>query len=163
MRDGVGGIAETDLAAADDEPPFVHGSAPAITRASSVRPAPSSPAIPSTSPACSERLMPASGPCPTCSNRSSSSPRRRAHLGEVVGEIAIGHHPHELGDGHLLDRLGGDQPAVAHHGDPVADAEDLVEAVRDVHDRDPARRQALDEREELRDLGGWSATRSARP
>ena len=43
-------------------------------------------------------------------------------------------------DGHLIDRRASSRAAVAQHGDRAADAEHLVEPVRDVDDRDAARR-----------------------
>ena len=42
----------------------------------------------------------------------------------------------------------GREPAVAQHSEAVAQAEDLVEAVRDVEDDLALRAQAIDQREE---------------
>ena len=72
--------------------------------------------------------------------------------GKVLADLTIGHQAHELGDGGPSQRLRGDEPAVAQHGDGLADPVDLVEPVRDVDDGDAARVEALDEREQLIDL-----------
>ena len=142
-----------------------HRSAPAITRASSVRPAPSSPAMPSTSPACSEKLMSAQRAA-AADVLDARAARRRARRGpwesaRLRSRLAISRT--SSGTVTSLNRPGRDVAAVAQHGDPVADAKHLVEPVRDVDDRDAARGQPLDQREQLRRLRGSSATTSARP
>ena len=53
--------------------------------------------------------------------------------------------------------------AVAQHGDPVADLVQLVEPVADVHHRDALLPQGPDDAEERLDLARLEATRSARP
>ena len=50
-------------------------------------------------------------------------------------------------DRQLADRLRQDVPAVAHHRDPLADGEDLLEPVRDEEDRVAPRPQRLDDAE----------------
>ena len=54
--------------------------------------------------------------------------------------------PHQLADRRLLERQRRDAAAVAHHGDAMADAVDLVEAMSDVDNGDAARGQPLDQR-----------------
>ena len=92
-------------------------SAPASTRASSLRPAPSRPAMPTTSPARRLKLMSCSTPRrPRCSTREQLRPGRCARrLRKVIAEIAIGHQPHQLGDRDLRQQLRRHVPAVAQH------------------------------------------------
>ena len=98
----------------------------------SVRPAPTSPAKPTTSPARTSKF--------TSSNvnerLSPVDPQHRfaryvAGAHEEVVDVPADH----LTDKQLVARLGGepggDVPAVAEHGDPIGDAEHLVETVAD--------------------------------
>ncbi len=73
-----------------------------------------------------------------------------ARLRKMLLEIAIRHQTHELGDAHLADRSRRDVSPITEHGDAAADAEHLVEPVRDVDDRHAPRRQTLDQRKQLR-------------
>ena len=111
--------------------------------ASSERPAPISPAMP-THLALADRqadivdLVRWSGRSPS----SSVSPELQLSRREQVGDVAP---DHELGDA-LLARAGRrrivDQPAVAQHDDAVGELDDLVQPVRDVDDRSAIGAQA---------------------
>ncbi len=74
-------------------------------------------------------------------------------LGEDVLDVAARHQRHHLAG---RRRLGGeparDGPAVLEDGDPVADAADLLQAVRDVDDGDTVGGEVGDDAEEVVDL-----------
>ena len=136
---------------------------PKMARASSVRPAPTSPATPTISPRRTENEM------------SRSRPRfvevlhlqdRIADLSgllpEDVADVAADHHPDELAHVRLGDRPGADIAAVAEHGDAVAEAEDLLHAVRDVDDAEPLPRAAARSIRTAGSSRARSATMSAR-
>ena len=83
--------------------------------------------------------------------------RRRA-VGDLAVRPLVGQDPadHELGDlahRQLADRVRADRLPVAHDGDLVGDAEQLVEPVGDVDDGDARRGQPADDREQHLDLG----------
>ena len=77
---------------------------------------------------------------------------RRRCLGEEVADLSADHPLDDPVDGRLRDRVGGDVGAVAHHGDRVAEREDLVEAVGDEDERAALVAQAAGDREEPVDL-----------
>ena len=128
-------------------------SAPTTARASSVRPAPSRPAMPTTSPragsGCTSRRR---RPRHRCSTRSSSAPGRRARR----GKCSVSSRP-------AIMRMSSGTVASPASTVPTrrpsrktvtrcADLRDLLHAVRDVDDADPARGQAAHGREQLADL-----------
>ena len=130
--------------------PSVNGSAPNRARASSVRPAPCSPAMPTISPARTSRSMPASTalPPPRTASRTSPMSSGAGALGEVGVELAADHHRDEatggrVGGGHRVD------PApVLEDGDAVGDGEDLAQPVRDVEDGDALLAQPAHQRQQ---------------
>ena len=67
-------------------------------------------------------------------------------------DVAAGHVAGELGGGERAARKLRHYLAIAHHGAPVGDGDDLVEAMGDVEDRDAGLLQAFDHREEARHL-----------
>ena len=79
--------------------------------------------------------------------------RMADRLGEVLGVRAdhLADDPGDVDIRHAL--LAGDAP-VAQHGDEVADADQLLQAMRDVDDGDAARLEVGDDTEEDFDLGG---------
>ena len=146
--------------------PWSGRSAPYSSRTSSVRPEPSSPARPTTSPGYTSRSAGSSTPrLPTPSARSTGSPERsmvrcaeRDERLEVV-ELAADHLGHQGVPGQLGDEVLADQGAVAQHGDPVGDLVDLVQEVGDEQDRDARVAQLADHAEELLDLVAVEAGR----
>ena len=113
-------------------------SAPAIARASSVRPAPSSPAMPRTSPRVQrEADVAAAMPRAEVLRRAAARRRaRRAPSGKCSLRSRFAISRTSSGDGHLARSAASSTcAAVAHDGDALADAEHLVEPVRDVDDR----------------------------
>ena len=74
------------------------------------------------------------------------------HLREERVHVAADHRADDRLDRQLVDRLRQDMAAVAHHGDPLADGEDLLEPVRDEEHRVAARAQRLDDAEQPLDL-----------
>ena len=96
-------------------------SAPAITRASSVRPAPSKPATPRISPRRSVRLTSRSrDPRDTPSTRRTRRRRCRAGRGKCSVDVAVHHQPHELRD-RRRELTGRHDLPVAQHGGAVTD------------------------------------------
>ena len=81
-----------------------------------------------------------------------TSPIVGGRLGVEVADLAADHPLDDPVDRRLGDRVGGDVGAVAHHGDRVAEREDLVEAVGDEHERPALVAQAAGHREEPVDL-----------
>ena len=133
--------------------PASYVSTPKTARAISLRPAPTRPARPTISPARTVKLT--SWKMPSDSRPSTSrttSPIRRDGLGEEVADLAADHQRDQLVDRGVGDRLGRDVLAVAHHGDGVAEGEDLVEAVRDEDQRATLVAQAAGDGEEPLDL-----------
>ena len=129
-------------------------STPVSARASSVRPDPSRPATPSTSP--SARSTSAPGiPLPTVMSRAlrngsaASSIARRRRMRPQVLDAPAEHLLDEVDPQQLLGEVLADEPAVAQHRDPVADLVDLIEEVRHEQDRDAALLQLADDAEEL--------------
>ena len=114
-------------------------------------PAPTSPAKPTTSPARTENdtsLKPAG--LDSFSTRSTSSPALASDVRrEVLLEPAADHHLDERRRGRATP-IGtrGDVPAVAQHGDRVAQPEDLLEPVADVDAGDAALFRRVDQRVE---------------
>ena len=88
--------------------------------------------------------------------------RMAVGLGEVLGVRA----DHLADDPVRVDvrhrRLAGDA-AVAQHGDVVADADQLLQPVRDVDDGDAVRLQVGDDRNRISTSAALTAPRSARP
>ena len=166
LRDRVGRACETITASPSQRMrPVSARSAPASTRASSLRPAPSSPAMPTTSPARSVKLMSLQRAVAAEALDRAAAPRPAPsrRLRKVLAEIAVGHQPHELGHRHLRQQLRRHVPAVAQHRDAMADAIDLVEPMRDVDDGDAARRRAARSAQTADRLRATSAPTSARP
>ena len=119
--------------------PAIFGSAPKIARAVSVRPLPTRPATPTISPLPTpKRHLGRLRVAPQALD-----PQRLARDHDVLakGVLALDaspdHHVHDLGDCQAGERPGGDELAVAQHGHPVADLEDLLQAMRDIEDRHP--------------------------
>ena len=133
-------------------------SAPISARASSVRPAPTSPYTPRISPLCRVKLMSSSTPLrfrPRTSSTGigpSAGPCPAAGLALV--DLAADQHLDEGAAVDVPDRLGAHELAVAQHGDPVADLEDLLQAVGDVDDPPPLGLQGGDDLEQAFQLGG---------
>ena len=125
---------------------------PNSTRATSVRPAPTSPAKP-------DDLARADREADVLER---ARPGQAGHLQEDVADRALD--PREQRDGapdHVPDQVRGRElgrrsgdhvAAVAQHGRLVAQLEDLVEAMADEQDRDAAIAEPADDREETRDL-----------
>ena len=127
---------------------------PKIARATSERPAPTRPASATISPALTENET--SVNTPSRVSRSTLS-TVCADLGDLLGEervqVAADHRVDQLLRRRLGDRLGHDVAAVAHHGDALAEREDLVQPVRDEQHGRAAGAQRLDDAEEPVDLG----------
>ena len=117
--------------------PASRRSTPQTARSSSLRPAPTRPPIPSTSPRRRSKLA------------SFTSGRRRnprtsqqhvvgaaAAVGEELLELAADHQRHQLVGARRRGQPRSDRHAAVEHGDPIADLADLVEPVRDVDDTD---------------------------
>ena len=137
------------------------GPAPKMASSSSVRPAPSSPATPRTSPARTENVMFAqAGPAAAArAGQRQALDLEHRLLGDRVrhvvqrGDLAAHHPADDLVGRGLPSRGAGDELAVAEHGHPVGQGEDLVHLVADVEDRRPGFAQVGDDAEEPRDLG----------
>ena len=117
---------------------------PKIACASSLRPEPTRPARPTISPARSVRLTPLVRR-PAARGRATSrtgSPIVASSFGNRLVDRAADHHLDQVVVAGLGDRAGRDVGAVAQHGDPVGEHEDLLEAMADVDDADAARRAA---------------------
>ena len=76
---------------------------------------------------------------------------------ELVLDGPTDHHRDHLVASDLAHRPGVDHVPVAHHRHHVAEAEDLVELVRDVDDRDALALQVVDDLDELLHLVGREA------
>ncbi len=91
------------------------------------------------------------------SERSSTSSVARGWIGcgSVVqrGDLAADHPAHDLVGRGLRPRRRRDELAVAEHGHPVGQREDLVHLVADVQHRGPGPPQVVDDPEEPGDLG----------
>ena len=120
-----------------------------MARASSVRPAPTRPATPTISPRRTEKEMSRSRPrLPRWRTSRTVSPTSADSLAGDLVEVAADHHRDEVAHVGLRHRPGGDVAAVAEDGDAVAEAEDLLHAVRDVDDAEALRTEAADHLEE---------------
>ena len=73
--------------------------------------------------------------------------------GEAVGELPAHHQLDDLAHGQILGLAGGHPLAVAHDGDLVADAEDLVHLMADVNDAAAPVPQHVDDTEQVLHLG----------
>ena len=133
--------------------PASYVSTPKTARAISLRPAPTRPARPTISPARTVKEMswkvPATGQAVDLEHDVADLGRG---LGEEVADLAADHPRDDLVDGGLGDGVGGDVLAVAHHGDGVAEGEDLVEAVGDEDQGAALVAQAAGDREQPVDL-----------
>ncbi len=76
----------------------------------------------------------------------------RLLFGEQRRDVAPDHFAHQAVDRDVLREVGGDEGAVAHDGDAVAEIEDLVEAVRDEQDAGAPVAQRPRNREQAVDL-----------
>ena len=131
------------------------GSAPKIARPSSVRPAPTSPAKPTISPARTRRSAPAKTralPSPRASKRMGPREAGSGARAVDVGDRAA----HHVGDEEVLvdvlHRGVADEPTVAENGHGVRDLEDLREVVGDVEAGDAPRGEPADVLEQPDDL-----------
>ena len=70
-------------------------------------------------------------------------------FGEAVGQFAAHHQADDLVHRQLFGRAGGHPGAVAHDGDLVADAQNLLHLVRDVDDAAPLFAQHVDDAEQV--------------
>ena len=128
-------------------------SIPKIARATSVRPAPTRPASATISPLRTTNETSVKSPSRVRrSTFSTTRPGLGRHLREQRVHVTADHRADHGLHGQLLDRLRPDVAAVAHHGDPLADREDLVEAVRDEEDGVAPGAQRLDDAEQPLDL-----------
>ena len=140
-------------------------SAPNSSRASSVRPEPSSPATPTTSPGCSSRSNGAIAPVrPRFSARSRGvSDGVRRSVRRSTSSSTFRSRPIMARTSSSLPTVGrrvlADHRTVAQHGHPVGDLVDLVEEVRHEQDRDALVAQHPHDPEQLRDLAGVQAGR----
>ena len=93
-----------------------------IARASSLRPAPTSPAMPRISPRMQgERCRRGARRARQALDAQQLAAAAARRRGIVLGEIAVGHQADELGARSPRRAARRDVPAVAQHGDPVAD------------------------------------------
>ena len=130
-------MASAGVATSSVRPPLVivplsSGSAPKMARVTSVRPAPTRPARPSTSPARTSKLIFSKAPC-------REAPRT---LSTVVTDLGVSRREHlaQRTADHQLDQLTGaghfgggerrDATAAAQHRDAVSDAADFLKPVR---------------------------------
>ena len=96
--------------------------------------------------------------------RGSTSPTSASLLRVERGDLAADHPADDLVDGERpRSRSVDDPPPVAHHRDPLAEREDLVEAVRDEQHRGAARRAATGPPRTAARPPRRTARRSARP
>ena len=130
------------------------GVRPKSTRASSVRPAPTSPARPRISPARTCRLTPCTPDARQPSPRTSSTTSPCAHrrLREDGRQLAADHHADQFAAGHLAHPPRADERAVAQGRHAVGDLRQLLQPVRDVDDPDAVRLQLADDAEQVLDL-----------
>ena len=130
-------------------------STPATTFAASVRPEPIRPKTPVIWPAKTEKdVLRTTLPIDRFWTLSTFSPAGRGlpvlvRTVEFVGERAADHGAHDLLAVEGRRDVGHDMLAVAHDGDAVGDLQRLLQRMRDEDDRDAARLQPLDQREEL--------------
>jgi hypothetical protein len=96
----------------------------------------------------SERPDPTSPKSPTISPARTVSETSRKH-GRPRRQLAADHRPDDLVRRGLRGRPRAHVPAVAEHRDPLAHAEDLLHAVRDVEQRDPPAPDLLEDREQV--------------
>ena len=128
---------------------------PVIARASSVRPEPSSPATPSTSPSImstSASSMPdADGHAASAEVRARCAPSATCSRGRARSDCgaAAEHRLDQVDAQQLRRQVLADELAVAQHRDAVADLVDLVEEVRDEQDRHAALLEVADDAEQL--------------
>ena len=138
---------------------------PKRTRASSVRPAPTSPASPTISPArtSSVTLRTPLAAQPTPRSDSTTSPRLALRRWINGRDLAADHQLDERGFVHLVHRTGADAFAVAQDRHAVGDSENLFQAMGDVDDAHAAGTEAAHDAKKQLPLPSASAMRSARP
>ena len=130
------------------------GSSPKIARHSSVRPAPTSPASPTISPARSVKLMSSSFPRRVkCFDPQQLVSRRNRIAPVDRRDFAPDHAVDDLRRRHLRERAGVHGPPVAQDRDPVADRAQLLEPMRDVDDAHLALAQRPHDAEHFLRLG----------
>src|ERR1700733_6754002 len=128
------------------------GIAPKRARPISSWPAPLKPTKPMSSPS---RMSKSTGPAP-------DGPRRPWSALALVEELERGtahNEAYELVGIGLAHGLLADEASVAHHHDPVGDAKNLVEAMRDIDHADAPAPQAAHRVEQTLDLVGRQARR----
>ena len=139
-------------------------SAPTIARPTDVRPAPTRPARPTISPARTVNETSRNAAAPTSAARPRARRRpARGRARELLGHVAPDHPADQL----RRDRAPAagavrHAPAVAQHGHAIGEREDLVEAMRDVDDAEPARAQPAAARragDRPRGPTGWPSAR----
>ena len=117
-------------------------------------PWPSSPASPTTSPACARRVMPPAAPAPRPGR---AGPPPAAPCGGRHARRLLGHHAHHADEPLVREvarRAAADHPSVAHHRDAVGVLQYLAEAVGDEDAADPALGGAPHVGQELLGRGG---------
>ena len=135
-------------------PPASARSMPKIARATSERPAPTRPASATISPALTSNETSVNTPSRVSrSTLSTVSPTSATSLGKSASRSRPTIAWISFCVDVSRDRLGHDVAAVAHHGDALAEREDLVQPVRDEEHRGAPGAQRLDDAEEAVDLG----------
>ena len=134
--------------------PVSAGVRPNKTRASSVRPAPTSPASPRISPARTLKrdVAHARRPAPQIPYLEDHLARLDECLGKDRRQLAADHHADQVAARHLVHAPGPDQHAVAQGRHAIGDLRQLFEAVGNVDDADAVRLQVADDPEEPVDL-----------
>ena len=125
-----------------------------MARATSVRPAPISPAKPRISPRLRVKLTSRIA-APRLRCRASSTTSSLAIFRDFGRRFVDGAPDHAVDDlvaGRLGHRAGVDVAPVAHHGDAVGDQRQLFQPVRDVDDADAAVAELADDAEQFLDL-----------
>ena len=127
-------------------------STPVTARASSVRPDPSRPATPSTSPSTGRRRPPDAARVVMPRAQRYGASVGDAHAGAPADrDVVAEHRLHQVDAQQLGGEVLADELAVAQDGDAVADLVDLVEEVRHEEDRHTATLEVADDAEELAD------------
>ena len=135
--------------------PLRGGRSPAITSSSSRCPLPSTPAIPTISPAWTTRSMPRRAGTPRSSAASTSRSASRGsrcpaeRVATTLFEVAADHQPPERPSIGRAGRHGRDQPSAAQHRDAIGEAQHLVELVADEDDRAAIGREAAQHGQKL--------------
>ena len=139
------------------------GSTPQSARASSVRPEPTSPARPSTSPARSSKLTPCTASFMQILDRQDDRAGVAVRARGRRGHVAADHQPDQLvGRDSRASWVPTFRPS-RKHGDPVGQPADLLQPVRDVDDAHALRRAVGRAGPAASRPRAATATRSARP